>query len=127
MAQSSTPSTLERLGVPIPKSKPDTVPTTARVAIGYLFQDLEKKRYLAPEDEILLDLQRVGRLTSKELGDQPQKGFVNRFNHRFSLLKWYQVLSFLERTYSRHLRSVYIYMARRQLHLKKLGITSQLN
>lgn len=87
------------LPVSSPKSPVDNdFPNRAKIALGYVIVDLQEKGYLVGEKDILLELNRIGRLTSADIGSEG-KGFINRVASRLQLLEWDQVYLFCERTY----------------------------
>lgn len=83
-------------------------PQKARIALGYVFSDLKLKWYLVNENQVFLELNRTGRLTSRELGDidQNQESFINQFMTKLNKLTWYQVYYFCERAYEKLLCDV---------------------
>ncbi len=94
------------LPVSSPKSPVDNdFPKRAIIALGYVMVDLQEKGYLVVEKDILLELNRIGRLTSADIGSEG-KGFINQVASRLQLLEWDQVYLFCDRTYDNLLSPV---------------------
>ena len=106
MSQGLPSSLSARLGVPVSKLVSNDFPERARIAVAYLFADLSEKRYLSKDDEIVLELNRIGRFTSVDLEGASDKEIINKVLFRLNKLPWHMVCLFLERVYAKHLRSV---------------------
>jgi hypothetical protein len=93
------------------KDKPyiEDFPKTAITALIYLFQGLKKKSYLVADDEIIRELNRIGRFTTVNLDRLESKDFTNAIGGRLYQLDWGNILYFCERAYDRLLTEVYGY------------------
>ncbi|MCJ7584455.1 MAG: hypothetical protein MUO30_06765 [Anaerolineales bacterium] len=83
-------------------------PSTARTALSYLLSDLDDKGYLVKSEEVIRELNRMGRITREDLEGKSEKGFLNQVSTRIFKLSWHQVYSFCERVYSKLLRSIVV-------------------
>jgi hypothetical protein len=95
----------------IDKDKPfiEDFPKTAITALIYLFQGLKKKSYLVADDEVIREVNRIGRFTSINLDGLENKDFTNAIGGRLYQLDWGNILYFCERTYDKLLAEVYGY------------------
>ena len=97
--------------MPLPVSSPrkpvvDGFPSRARIALAYVLEGMRDQGYLLGEKDVIRELNRIGRLTSADIGTEKNKTFLNRVAHRLQLLEWDQVLLFCERVYEKLLTSV---------------------
>ncbi len=77
----------------------DDFPQKAKIALCYIFEDLKEKFYLANEKQVILELNRLGRFTSDDIGNSEKTSFTTKLLLRLNKLSWDQVYTFCERAY----------------------------
>ncbi len=93
-----------RLGVDLGNFIDNDFPTPGRKALACIIQDLYNKNLLKSASELILELDRLCRLTDTEKSRfQKDSLFYDQLNNRISLLEWYRVFEFCERIYSKFL------------------------
>jgi hypothetical protein len=81
------------------------LPSSARIALHYLFSDLYNKNYLVGENEFLIELFRTGRITTDKLPDN-ESTFMQKVSHCLNKLDWLHVYVFCGRVYEKLLRGI---------------------
>jgi hypothetical protein len=91
----------QRIGIDQGQPIENDFPRSARTALAYLFADLANKGFLIDKKRVLLELNRIGRLTNdgSESTGNKNPAFANELANRLYRLNWYQVYSFCERVY----------------------------
>lgn len=97
----------QRLGIASGELIDNDFPTSARSALICLFEILDQKGYLISQSEILLELRRIGRIAKSNVDESEGLNFQNQLTKYITNLKWFQVINFCERVYSRLLQGTY--------------------
>jgi hypothetical protein len=79
----------------------DDFPESARIALSYIFADLNKKQFLENEESIYLEINRIGRFSEINTNAQLKSPFYNNILEAIQKLRWDQVYLLCERTYSK--------------------------
>ncbi|MDR3577851.1 MAG: hypothetical protein P4L50_28645 [Anaerolineaceae bacterium] len=98
MHQTSFP---QRFGTPKGTPIDKDFPSSARIALCYILLDLNTKQYLVKEESVLIEINRLGRLTIKDIENTDRKEFIYELMIRIGKLTWDQVYTFCERAYQK--------------------------
>jgi hypothetical protein len=82
-------------------------PASARNALAYVLTDLNEKGFLVGEHDVILELNRLGRIPMGDLPEADGRIFNNALASRISRLAWDQVYRFCERVYSKLLKGTW--------------------
>jgi len=96
-----TSSLPQRIGKVQGKPIDSDFPATARTALSYVLKDLDQRFYLVSRDAVILELNRIGRITRDDVEGQGIRDFLEEVRVRLHLLTWYQVYLFCERVYAK--------------------------
>jgi hypothetical protein len=96
---------VQRLGIPQDAPIYNDFPIKSRIALAYIFNDLSKRVYIQ-EDQIIQELNRIGRFTSADFEGYEKKNFVNQVLVRLQKIRWYDVMNFCERVYEKFLHEI---------------------
>ena len=81
-------------------------PITGRVALGYAIKQLINKGQVTSEDDVVLELKRVGRFTKPALDGAARDEYRSYITSLLVKLEWYQVFYFCERLYAKYLKEM---------------------
>ncbi len=102
----SDSSLRQRLGQHAGQIIDNDFPNDARIALSYLLDDLFEKGFLVKKEEIIRELNRIGRITKGDLEQTSNKSFINQVSVRINQFDWPQVYFFCERLYDKLLKPV---------------------
>lgn len=96
----------QRLGRDPGKIIDNDFPSTARTALSYLLADLREKGYLVYDSIFMRELNRIGRITKRDIIQPEPQDFQNQIYVRIIRLSWYRVYFFCERIYFKLLNCI---------------------
>lgn len=102
----SDSSLRQRLGQHAGQIINNDFPNNARIALSYLLDDLFEKGFLVRKEEVIRELNRIGRITKGDLEQTGNISFLNQVSVRINQFDWTQVYFFCERLYDKLLEPV---------------------